>query len=305
MTSERIEVAEVGVAAGRRTPRTWPLTLGLLSGPLLWLGLFFLVPIGLVALYSVGAVDLLPTDTGVTFDDWWRFLAGDSVYLSLFWKSIWTSLAVSVVVVALAYPLGYFLALCAPRRKYVLLLLLIAPFLTSFLLRVVAWRVILGSNGVVNSLLFWLGIRSPDEPISWLIYSRFTVVLVLVYVWVPFVALPIFVTLENLDRALLEAASDLGAGRWRAFWRVTFPLSLSGVGAAFVFVFIPTIGEFVTPVLVGGTGGYLYGNAISDLFTQGFDWRTGSVLSMFLIAVVALLTAAFGRFLQARSVTAG
>ncbi|HEU4354619.1 MAG TPA: ABC transporter permease, partial [Actinomycetota bacterium] len=178
-------------------------------------------------------------------------------------------------------------------------------FLTSFLLRVVAWRVILGSNGVVNSLLFWLGIRSPGEPISWLIYSRFTVVLVLVYVWVPFVALPIFVTLENLDRALLEAASDLGASRWRAFSRVTFPLSLSGVGAAFVFVFIPTIGEFVTPVLVGGTGGYLYGNAISDLFTQGFDWRMGSVLSMFLIAVVALLTAVFGRFLQARSVAAG
>jgi spermidine/putrescine transport system permease protein len=157
----------------------------------------------------------------------------------------------------------------------------------------------------VNSLLYWLGVRSPSEPVSWLLYSWFTVGLVLVYVWVPFVALPIFVTLENLDRSLLEAASDLGAGRWRAFWRVTFPLSLSGVGAAFVFVFIPTIGEFVTPVLVGGTRGYLYGNAISDLFTQGFDWRMGSVLSMFLILVVAALTAVFGRFLQVRSVSAG
>ena len=230
MESGRIEADEVGAATGVRAPRAWPLTLGLLSGPLLWMGLFFLVPIGLVALYSVGAVNLFPTDTGVTLDDWGRFLTGDSVYLSLFWKSIWTSLAVSVVVVVLAYPLGYFLALCVPRRKYVLLLLLIAPFPTSFLLRVVAWRVILGGNGVVNSLLYWLGVRSPGEPVSWLLYSWFTVGLVLVYVWVPFVALPIFVTLENLDRSLLEAASDLGAGRWRAFWRVTFPLSLSGVG---------------------------------------------------------------------------
>lgn len=304
MASRRTEVIVVTPPAPVRAPRTWPVTLGLLSGPLLWLGLFFLVPIGLVALYSVGAVNLLPTDAGISFHDWGRFLAGESVYLSLFWKSIWTSLAVAVVVVVLAYPLGYFLALCAPRRKYVLLLLLIAPFLTSYLLRVVAWRVILGGTGVVNSLLFWVGVRSPDEPISWLIYSRFTVVLVLVYVWVPFVALPIFVTLENLDRSLLEAASDLGAGRWRAFWRVSFPLSLTGVGAAFVFVFIPTIGEFVTPLLVGGTGGYLYGNAISDLFTQGFDWRTGSVLSMFLIVVVAVLTAVFGRYLQVRNVAA-
>jgi spermidine/putrescine transport system permease protein len=300
----RTEGIELTPPTTARAPRTWPITLGLLSGPLLWLGLFFLVPIGLVALYSVGAVNLLPTDAGISFHDWGRFLTGESVYLSLFWRSIWTSLSVSVVVVVLAYPLGYFLALCAPRRKYVLLLLLIAPFLTSYLLRVVAWRVILGGTGVVNSLLFWVGVRSPDEPISWLIYSRFTVVLVLVYVWVPFVALPIFVTLENLDGSLLEAASDLGAGRWRAFLRVTFPLSLTGVGAAFVFVFIPTIGEFVTPLLVGGTSGYLYGNAISDLFTQGFDWRAGSVLSMFLIVVVAVLTAVFGRFLQVRSVTA-
>ena len=209
------------------------------------------------------------------------------------------------LVVAAAYPLAYFLALSGTRRKYVLLLLLIAPFLTSYLLRVLAWKVILGDHGVVNSFLFWTHLRSPDHPLSQLLYSRFAVMIVLAYIWLPFVALPIFVSLENLDRRLLEAAADLGASRLEAFWRVTLPLSLPGVIAAFFFVFIPTIGEFVTPSLVGGTGGYMYGNQIVDLFGTGFpDWETGSVLALFLIGVVAVLTLLFSRFLQPRQVIA-
>ena len=173
------------------------------------------------------------------------------------------------------------------------------------MLRVLAWKVILGSQGVVNSFLFWTGVRAPDQPVSQLLYSRFAVILVLVYVWVPFVALPIFVSLESLDRRLLEAASDLGASRWQAFRRVTLPLSLPGVAAAFLFVFIPTVGEFVTPSLVGGTSGYMYGNKIADQFNMSLDWETGSVLALFLLGVVALLTAVFARFLQVRTVTTG
>src|ERR671928_108378 len=124
-------------------------------------------------------------------------------------------------------------------------------------------------------------------------------------VWLPFVALPIFVSLESLDRRLLEAASDLGASRLQAFRRITLPLSLPGVIAAFLFVFIPTLGEFVTPSLVGGTSGYMYGNQIVDLFGTGFpDWQTGSVLAIFLLGVVAALTVVFSRFLQPRQVTA-
>jgi spermidine/putrescine transport system permease protein len=284
----------------RRERRT---TAGLLSAPMLWLALFFVAPVLYVASYSIGAIKLFPTDTGViSFDDWNHFLRGGSVYMGLFWKSIRISLTVSIVVVVLAYPIGYFLALCVRKMKYVLLLVVIVPFLTSFLLRVLAWKVILGDRGVVNSLLFSLHVRSPDDPVSWLLYSQFAVMLVLAYVWVPFVALPIFVSLDNLDRSLLEASSDLGAGRWRTFWRVTLPLSAPGVVAAFVFVFIPTIGEFVTPLLVGGPSGYLFGNAIQDLFTRGTDWQSGSVLAMFLLIVVAGLMALFGRFVQVRSV---
>jgi spermidine/putrescine transport system permease protein len=209
------------------------------------------------------------------------------------------SLIVSVVVVALAYPVAYYLALSGTKRKYVLLLLLIAPFLTSYLLRVLAWKVILGNNGVLNSFIAWTGLRSPDHPLSQLLYSRFAVMLVLAYVWVPFVALPIFVSLETLDQRLLEAAADLGSTRRQAFLRVTLPLSLPGVAAGFLFVFIPTVGEFVTPSLVGGPSGYMYGNQISDLFSTGFpDWQTGSVLALFLLGVVSVLTAVFSRFLQ-------
>ena len=272
--------------------------------PLGWLAVFFVVPIAIVAAYSFEIYTLDPGPHGFTLDAWHAFLRSP-IYLSLFWKSVKMSLLVSVVVVALAYPLAYFLALSGTKRKYVLLLILIAPFLTSYLLRVLAWKVILGNEGVVNSFVEWAGLRSPDHPISQLLYSRFAVMLVLAYVWLPFVALPIFVSLENVDRSLLEAATDLGASRWRAFRNVTLPLSLPGVIAGFLFVFIPTLGEFVTPSLVGGASGYMYGNQIVDLFQTGFpDWTTGSVLSLFLLVVVAAMTGVFARFLQVRQVSA-
>jgi len=298
-----LDEARRPVPLRRARPPGRGVTLGLLSGPLVWLLLFFVIPVAYIAAYSFGAISLFPSDAGViSLEDWRVFLGGGSIYLGLFWKSIRMSLTVSVVVVLLAYPVGYFLALCVKRRKYVLLLLIIAPFLTSFLLRVLAWKVILGDGGAINSFLSWAHVRSPDDPITWLLYGQFAVILVLAYVWVPFVALPIFVSLDNLDRSLLEAAGDLGASRWRTFVRVTLPLSVPGVLAAFLFVFIPTIGEFVTPLLVGGPSGYMFGNAINDLFTRALNWQTGSVLALFMLGVVAGLMALFGRFLQVRSV---
>src|SRR5438094_1469833 len=278
-----------------RLDLTTPTLLGL---PVAWLVVFFIVPIAIVAAYSFDVYSLFPGKHGFTLAAWREFLHS-SVYLKLFWKSVKMSLIVSAIIVVLAYPLAYYLALSGTKRKYVLLLLLIAPFLTSYLLRVLAWKVILGNERVLNTFLFWTGLRSPDHPISQLLYSRFAVMLVLGYVWLPFVALPIFVSLESIDRRLLEAASDLGASRLWAFFRVTLPLSLPGVVAAFLIVFIPTVGEFITPSLVGGTGGYMYGNQIVDLFGTGFpDWETGSVLALFLLAVVAVLTGIFARFMR-------
>ena len=294
----------VAAAAGRRRNRLDVATPGLLGLPVAWLIVFFLAPIGIVGAYSVDVLSLFPGAHAFTLSAWHELLHG-GVYLRLFWKSVKMSLVVSALVVLVAYPLAYYLALSGTKRKYVLLLVLIAPFLTSYLLRVLAWKVILGNEGVINSFVAWVGLRSPDHPISQLLYSRFAVMLVLAYVWLPFVALPIFVSLENVDRSLLEAASDLGASRWRAFRNVTLPLSLPGVIAGFLFVFIPTLGEFVTPSLVGGASGYMYGNQIVDLFQTGFpDWTTGSVLSLFLLGVVCVMTGVFARFLQVRQVTA-
>jgi spermidine/putrescine transport system permease protein len=255
-----------------RVDLTTPTLIGL---PLAWLAVFFLAPIAIVAAYSFNVYSFESGPHGFMLDAWHSFLHS-SIYLSLFWKSVKMSLIVSALIVALAYPLAYYLALSGTKRKYVLLLLLIAPFPTSYLLRVLAWKVILGNQGAINSFLVWTGLREPDHPISQLLYSRFAVMLVLAYIWLPFVALPIFVSLESLDRRLLEAASDLGASRLQAFRKVTLPLSLPGIFAAFLFVFIPTLGEFVTPSLVGGTTGYMYGNQIVDLFGTGFpDWETG------------------------------
>src|SRR5437660_5001984 len=297
-------VARASPAALRRRRLRLALTTPALLGlPLAWLAAFFLVPIAIVAAYSFDVYSINPGPHGFTLTAWHDFLHS-SVYLSLFWKSVKMSLTVSAIIVLLAYPLAYYLALSGTKRKYVLLLLLNAPFLTSYLLRVLAWKVILGDHGVINTFLFWTGLRSPDHPLSQLLYSRFAVMLVLGYIWLPFVALPIFVSLESLDRRLLEAASDLGASRLQAFRRVTLPLSLPGVVAAFLFVFIPTIGEFVTPSLVGGANGYMYGNQIVDLFGTGFpDWETGSVLAIFLLGVVGALTIVFARFLQPGEVT--
>jgi spermidine/putrescine transport system permease protein len=278
-------------------------TAGLLAPPLLWLVIFFAIPVVLVAVLSIGGITLFPGDEVWTLSSWRSFLDLDSVYLNLFWRSVRMSLIVSAVCVVLAYPIAYFLALGTSRRKYTLLLLIIVPFFTSFLLRVAAWKFILGDQGVINSFAYWVGLRADGDPIPQLLYSQFTVMLVLGYVWIPFVALPIFVSLENLDRRLLEAASDLGASRWQAFRRVTLPLSMPGVIAAFVFIFIPTIGEYVTPSLVGGNRGFMFGNAIADLFGPGFDWTTGAVLSMFLFVVVLLLTVVFARFLSVRQLS--
>jgi spermidine/putrescine transport system permease protein len=287
-----------------RRPPSWLVTTGLLAPPVLWLGVLFLVPVVFIFLYSVNVFSLFPGAQAFTWDAWRGFLDG-SPFLDLFWKSIRMSLIVSVVAVVAAYPIAYFIALVAHKRKYFLLLLILAPFLVSYFLRLLAWKVILGDQGVINTFLYWTGLRGEDDPVQWLLYSQFAVILTLIYVYVPFVALPIFVALESLDRRLLEAAADLGASRWQAFRKVTLPLSLPGVIAAFIFVFIPTIGEYFTPLLVGGVEGTMFGNAIADQFGQSLNWLNGSVLSFFLLAVVGILMAVFARYLTVRRLATG
>jgi len=225
-------------------------------------------------------------------------LSSSGDFLRLFFKSITMATTSSVWAVLIAFPIAYFLAFGIKKSKYTWLLIIITPFLTSYLLRIFAWKIILGDQGLINSALFSLG-RDSDNPLSFLIYSQFTVILVLLYAWVPFIVLPIFISLENMDRRLLEAGTDLGASRLQTFRRVTLPIAAPGVVAAFLFVFIPSMGEYITPSLVGGTEGYMFGQAIAAQFVGGaLNWQVGSVLSIFLLAVVLFLTFATSRFLR-------
>jgi spermidine/putrescine transport system permease protein len=215
-------------------------------------------------------------------------------YLRLLLTSTGIAAIVAAVATALAYPLAYFLRFHAGNRATFYLLLLILPFWTSYLLRVVAWRLMLGQEGVVNSLLMSIGLIA--EPISELLYNRTAVVVTLVYVWIPFVALPILAALQRVDPALHEAAGDLYARPIDQFVRVTLPLSMPGVLVGFFLVFIPTIGEYVTPMLVGGPGGSMYGNIIQDFFTRATNWPFGSAFAVVML-VATLVFSVIGTWL--------
>jgi spermidine/putrescine transport system permease protein len=257
--------------------------------PLLWLGAFFVVPLVLMAAFSFRA------DMHGEILQWWTPTLKQYMELSTagsYWRllgiSAFMALIVALSATALAYPIAYFLAFRAGRRAGFYLILLLVPFWTSYLLRVMAWKFMLGSNGVINSFLMYTGLI--HEPLTALLYNRNAVVVTLVYVWIPFVALPILAALQRIDLALFEAAADLGATPFRRFWRVTFPLSLPGVFAAFFMVFIPTVGEYVTPLLVGGSRGSMYGNIVQDFFTKAANWPLGSALSMImLVGTLALV----------------
>jgi spermidine/putrescine transport system permease protein len=297
------------VEAAPRSARRWPAWLSsralarliTAATPSLYVVLLLIGPIVLIALYSLGlrTNPAAGSATGFSTANWSDFLTGaGNPFRSRFFTSMLVTLGVSSVAVLGAYPLAYFLAFVARRHRYTILLIILAPFFTSYLLRVVAWEVILNNDGVINSLLWTLHLRAHGHAITWLIYSKFSVALVLFYAWVPFVALPIFVVLDNLDRRLIDAAHDLGATRVTTFLKVTLPLSLPGVIAGFVFVLIPTTGEFIAPLLVGGPSSQLFGNSIQAFFSDTPDWNYGSVLAIALVVVVLILLAVFGRFLS-------
>ena len=218
------------------------------------------------------------------------------------WQLLQTSavmaFVVAIVATALAYPIAYFLAFRAGSKAGLYLILLLVPFWTSYLLRVMAWKLMLGNAGVINSVLVGTGII--DQPLTALLYSRATVVVTLIYVWIPFATLPILAVLGRIDVRLHDAAADLYASPFQQFRRVTLPLSLPGLAAAFLMVFIPTIGEYVTPLLVGGSSGSMYGNLIQDFFTKSADLPLGSALAVVMLAVTIALVAIAARLINVR-----
>jgi spermidine/putrescine transport system permease protein len=272
---------------------------GLVVPPAIWLTLFFLVPLVLIVVIS-----LRPDLRGgvlVAFSptlDQYRTLLEKPAYLRLFCASIAMALGVAATATVLAFPIAYFLAYRAGRRAGLFLALLLIPFWTSFLLRVMAWKVMLGSVGVINSFLLSTGLAT--EPVAFLLYNRFAVIITLVYVWTPFVALPILAGLQRIDPTLFEAAADLGSTPARRFWRIVLPLSAPGVIAGFFMCFIPTVGEYVTPLLVGGSSGAMYGNLIQDFFTKAANWPLGAAMSLVMLVGTLLFVALALRLFNVR-----
>jgi spermidine/putrescine transport system permease protein len=280
------------MAARRATPLGKWLVVG---PPLLYLLVFFAIPSlimvlasfrtpgefgGLAPLVEEGRLDL-------NLDSYARFFS-ESIYAEIFLKSMWYALLTTLFCLALAYPLAALVAKSQKRYRELLLLLVILPFWSNFLIRVYAWMIILGPNAAlakaVNGVLAWFG----HEPVP-LLFSSFAVLVCLVYVHLPFMVLPLYANLEKHDQALLDAAQDLGANAWQRFWRITFPLSLPGVYAGAALVFIPALGIFAIPDILGGPEDSLIGNVIKQQFLETRDWPFGSVLSIVLtVAALAL-----------------
>ena len=258
-----------------------------LLSPTLAVLLFALAaPIALLALYSVWTQNGLALDTHPTLVQYAGVVTREG-YRVLFLRSIAISSLVTLVTLALAYPMAYFVAFRVTHAKFIWLLLLTIPFWTSYLLRVFAWKVILGYNGVINSGLISLGIIS--QPLEFLLYNRTAVVVTLAHAYAAFAILPIYVSLEKIDRSLLDAAADLGDGPIRRFWRVTLPLSLPGVIGAAVLIFVPTTGDYVTPTLVGGSDGVMIANIIQVQFGRVNNWPLGAALAITSMAAVAII----------------
>jgi spermidine/putrescine transport system permease protein len=271
----------------------------LVAPPLVALVLLLLAPLTLMTVLSFRA-DLSGTLLAPfepTLRHYQAFFDTPSFIRSL-WLSALIAAGVALISTLLAYPLAYFLAFRAGRRAALYLVLLLIPFWTSYLLRVMAWKLMLGGEGVINSVLLWAGLIR--EPISALLYNRAAVIVTLVYVWVPFATLPILAALGRVDIRLHDAAADLYATPFQQFRRVTLPLSLPGVAAAFLMVFIPTIGEYVTPLLVGGSTGAMYGNIIQDFFTRAANWPYGSALSVVMLGLTLVLVFAGLRLVNPR-----
>ncbi len=206
-------------------------------------------------------------------------------------KSIAMSLMITLAVISLAYPMAYFLAFHVRGHKALWLVLLTIPFWTSYLLRVFAWKIVLGFNGAINSGLKSLGILA--EPLSFLLYNPLAVMITLVHAWVAFAVLPIFVSLDKIDRSYLEAATDLGDSRLRRFLQVTLPLSAPGTIGAALLVFIPTVGDYVTPTLVGGPSGTMIGNLIQELFLKQNNAPLGAAVSITMMVTIGVIVTLF------------
>ena len=285
---------------GAKTPQRTlnPSRLINIGVPYLWLGLFFLLPFIMVLRISI-AEPALAQPPYTALWEWvtdgllriqinlgnFLLIWEDDIYLAAFLNSLWVAFICTLLCLLLGYPMAYAIATAPERRRVPLLMLIILPFWTSFLIRVYAWIGILNANGLLNSFLLWLGVI--DTPLR-ILHTQTAVYIGVVYSYLPFMILPLYANLTRLDPTLLEAAADLGCRPFRAFLRVTLPLSVSGIIAGSMLVFIPVVGEFVIPDLLGSPGSLMVGKLLWTEFFSNKDWPLASALAIILLALLVV-----------------
>jgi putrescine transport system permease protein len=280
--------------------------------PYLWLAVFFLAPFAIVLKISVSQTAIAQPPYVPVFDlaagwqglkdfaarltlEGYRLIASDRIYLSSYLKSLQVAGISTAILLLIGYPVAYGIARAPRRFQPLLVMLVVLPFWTSFLIRVYAWINILQRDGLLNDLL--LALRAVDEPVAWL-SSDTAIYIGIVYSYLPFMVLPLYATLEKLDETLLEAAADLGCPRWKTFWLVTAPLSLPGVAAGTLLCFIPIVGEFVIPDLLGGSRTLMMGQTLWTEFFFNRDWPVASAIAVALLALLVLPILLYERLQQ-------
>jgi spermidine/putrescine transport system permease protein len=294
---------KIGHMWGKLTATEGRRGLLMVSPPLIYVLLMLAFPIGAIILFSFWTQEFMTLDTTFTIANY-REIWEKPIFAALLQRSLFVSGCVTLVTVILAFPVAYFVSFhVAPERKSLWLFLITIPFWTSYLIRVFLWKVILGYNGVVNTGLINIGLI--DEPLTFILYNVNAVIITLAHAFAPFAILPIFVALEKIDRSLLEASQDLGESKFTTFFRVTLPLAMPGVVAAVLIVFIPTIGDYVTPELMGGAGGKLVANMIQTQFLALNNAPLGAALAIVAMICVTAISLLFvflnRRWLRGRS----
>ncbi len=256
-----------------------------ISTTALWLGIFALLPnVGLLVITVLTRGETSFVLPIFTWDNYVQLF--DPKYSIILWESFWIALASTFICLLLAYPFAYAMAKASKRAKPWLLLLIIIPFWTNSLIRTYALIAILKSNGIISSLLMWLGLT--DQPIS-LMYSHFATLCGMVYTFLPFMILPLYASIDKLDPRFGEAARDLGASPVSTFWHITLPLTLPGIVAGCILVFLPSLGAFYIPEILGGAKSLLVGNFIKNQFLVARDWPMGAAASTFLTLLLILM----------------
>jgi len=264
-----------------------------IGAPIGYMLLLFGAPIFVFLIYSFLQLEGFEIIREWTLKNYIQVIS-NPVYLALIVRSISIGLITACATVILSYPVAYAMAFRMKEGRELILLLMILSLFSSYLVRVYAWKTILGNNGVINTLLMSVGLV--QEPVAWLIYSRFAVIVTLTSVFFPITILPIYSVLMNIHPNLLEAARDLGASAALAFYKVTLPLSMPGVIAGFVFTFVLTAGDYITPALLGGSDGQMIGNSIVSQFGVASNWPLGSAITFFVMAVFLVLFGLGGLF---------